>query len=328
MLGLQYFKWDEIWTPLFAFAVIGVNILYFYMIGPWSQKHYPQEKPATYMQKIMFMLATFLIYFAHGGPINILGHLMFTFHMINMAISYLIVPPLVLISIPSHIWKHFFSKSFWRKFRFLMHPISTLVAFNLLFSVYHLPAVHDYVMTHFTVHRLYYVVLFIAALMMWWQVAVPVKEWSRLTDVKRMAYVFANGMLLTPACALIIFASSPLFATYSDPTVWATAMAYCIPGDTSYLLNEFSGPQYFNMLDVVEDQQLGGIVMKIVQELMYGIILAFIFKQWFKREHADDIDPLPESFPGMDQNSFTNISSNMNANSNQSSNPKPNPGAV
>lgn len=41
-------------------------------------------------------------------------------------------------------------------------------------------------------------------------------------------------------------------------------------------------------MDVVEDQQLGGIVMKFVQEIMYGIILAYIFKQWFKREHKDD----------------------------------------
>ncbi|MFD2115705.1 cytochrome c oxidase assembly factor CtaG [Paenibacillus yanchengensis] len=294
MFGLQYFKWDEVWTPLFLFAIIAINILYFYIIGPWKAKHYPDAEPVSPAKKVMFIAATLLIYIAHGGPINILGHMMFTFHMINMAISYLIVPPLVLVSVPVFVWKHIFDRPFWRRLRFLMNPIVTLLAFNLSFSVYHLPFVHDYIMTHFTIHRLYYVLLFIAALMMWWQVVVPVKEWARLTDVKRMAYVFANGMLLTPACALIIFASEPLFATYSDPNVWVIAMGYCVPGDTSFLLDAYGGPQFFNKFDVLEDQQLGGIVMKIVQELMYGVILAFIFRQWFKREHADD-DILPET---------------------------------
>lgn len=296
MFGLQYFKWDEVWTPIFLFIIIAINILYFYVIGPWKEKHYPEAEAVSSSKKLMFVVATFLIYIAHGGPINILGHMMFTFHMINMAISYLIVPPLVLLSVPVFVWKHIFAKPFWQRLRFLMHPIVTLVGFNLSFSIYHLPFVHDYIMTHFTIHRLYYLFLFIAALMMWWQVVVPVKEWARLTDVKRMAYVFANGMLLTPACALIIFAGEPLFATYSDPNVWVIAMGYCIPGDTSFLLDEYGGPQYFNKFDVLEDQQLGGIVMKIVQELMYGVILAVIFRQWFRREHTDD-DRVPETAP-------------------------------
>jgi putative membrane protein len=29
--------------------------------------------------------------------------------------------------------------------------------------------------------------------------------------------------------------------------------------------------------------------------MMYGIILAYIFKQWFKREHAEDDLPNPET---------------------------------
>lgn len=294
MLDLNtYFSFADLWTPMILFAMIGVLILYFYMIGPWREKHYPGEAAATSMQKWLFVSAMVLVYFCHGGPLNLLGHLMFTFHMVNMSISYLIVPPMILLGIPAYLWRAMFSAGFWRKLRILMHPISTLVLFNMLFSIYHVPMVHDYVMTNFAVHRLYYVVLFITAFMMWWQIACPVKEWSRLTDVKRMAYVFANGVLLTPACALIIFSPGSMYATYNDPQVWATAMGYCMPGDTSYLIDEFGGPQFFNMLGTTDDQQLGGIVMKLVQELMYGIILAYIFKQWFKREHADDEVPNP-----------------------------------
>ncbi|MCR2803294.1 cytochrome c oxidase assembly factor CtaG [Paenibacillus soyae] len=296
MLDLnKYFSFAELWNPMFLFAMIGVVILYYYMIGPWREKHAPSEQAATLKQKTLFVGAIVLVYLCHGGPFNLLGHLMFTFHMVNMSISYLIVPPMVLLGIPAFLWRAAFSASFWRKLRLFMHPIVTLVLFNMLFSIYHVPMVHDYVMTNFTVHRLYYVVLFITAFMMWWQIACPVPEWNKITDVKKMAYVFANGVLLTPACALIIFSDGGMYATYNDPQVWATAMGYCMSGDTSYLIGEFGGPQFFNKLGVMDDQQLGGIVMKLVQELMYGIILAYIFKQWFKREHAEDDLPNPET---------------------------------
>lgn len=291
---LGYFSFEELWTPLFLFAMAAVVILYFYLVGPWREKNAPNEQGASSWQKTLFVSAAFLFYLSHGGPLNLLGHLMFTFHMINMSISYLIVPLMVLLAVPSFLWRKQFGHPFWRKLRFLMHPIITLILFNMLFSIYHVPVVHDYVMTNFTVHRLYYVALLITSFMMWWQVASPVPEWSRLTDVKRMAYVFANGVLLTPACALIIFADTGLYATYSDPGVWATAMGYCIPGDTAYLLTDFGGPEFFNAMGgVLQDQQLGGIVMKLVQELMYGIILAYIFRQWFKREHTEDDLPNP-----------------------------------
>ncbi|WP_424767482.1 cytochrome c oxidase assembly factor CtaG [Paenibacillus sp. sgz302251] len=288
MLGLQYFSFEELWTPMFMFAMAAVVILYFYLIGPWRKKNFPQAPAATTLQKVLFVSAAILFYFVHGGPFNLLGHLMFTFHMINMSVSYLIVPPMVLLGVPSFIWRKMFEARFWKKFSLLMHPVITLILFNMLFSIYHIPLIHDYVMTHFTVHRLYYFILLVTSFMMWWQIACPVPEWNRLTDMKKMAYVFANGILLTPACALIIFATSSMYSIYSDPNVWVTAMGYCVSGDPSRLLDSFGGPQFFNLMDVVEDQQLGGIVMKLVQEVMYGIILAYIFKQWFKREHTED----------------------------------------
>lgn len=295
MLDLfNYFSFAELFTPMFFFGMAGLTILYFYLIGPFREKRYPGAEAATLFQKSMFVGAILLVYLCHGGPFNLLGHLMFTFHMVNMSVSYLIVPPMILLAVPAFLWRAAFSHRFWRKLRFLMHPVITLVLFNMLFSIYHVPLVHDYVMTNFTVHRLYYVALFISAFMMWWQIACPVPEWNKMAHFKKMAYVFANGVLLTPACALIIFADTSLYATYNNPQVWATAMGYCMPGsDASSLLKEFGGPEFFNWFEVREDQQLGGIIMKLVQEIMYGLILGYIFKQWFSKEHAEDELPNP-----------------------------------
>ncbi len=53
--------------------------------------------------------------------------------------------------------------------------------------------------------------------MMWWPMLNPLPEYQTLSDIKKLGYMFVIGILLTPACALIIFATAPLFATYTDP---------------------------------------------------------------------------------------------------------------
>jgi putative membrane protein len=206
------------------------------------------------------------------------------FHMVNMSLSYLIVPPLILLGTPAFVWRRLFGAALWRKFRWAANPIFTLLLFNGLFSFYHVPVVHDYIMTHYTVHAVYYAVLLIAAFLMWWHVTSPVPEWNRLTDLRKMGYIFANGLLLTPACALIIFAGEPLYRVYTDPAIWANAMGYCVSGSGEALLELVDGPSAFTMLGPFEDQQSGGIIMKLVQEVMYGSILAYVFYQWFRKE--------------------------------------------
>lgn len=288
MPDVSYFSFRELWSPMFFFAMAALAIVYFYMIGPWREKHAPGESRPTAGRQTLAVIGIALFYLAQGGPLELLGHLNFTFHMVNMSLSYLIVPPLMLLGVPAFLWRAMFRAPFWRKLGGLMHPMLTLVLFNMLFSIYHVPVVHDYVMTHFAVHRLYYAVLLLTSFMMWWQIVSPVPEWSRLTDVRKMGYIFANGVLLTPACALIIFSGEPLYATYTDPGTWASAMGYCVAGDPAVLLQTIGGPAAFQIMKPIEDQQAGGIVMKLVQEVMYGAILAYVFQQWYRRERKED----------------------------------------
>lgn len=47
----------------------------------------------------------------------------------------------------------------------------------------------------------------------------------------------------------------------------------------------------FSGMPLLEDQQLGGIIMKVIQELVYGTFLAHVFFEWAKKEREkDDID--------------------------------------
>jgi putative membrane protein len=41
-----------------------------------------------------------------------------------------------------------------------------------------------------------------------------------------------------------------------------------------------------------DDQQLGGIVMKLIQEFINSAALYTVFMQWFRKERAKEDDPI------------------------------------
>ncbi|KAA2301125.1 cytochrome c oxidase assembly factor CtaG, partial [Clostridioides difficile] len=155
MLGLQYFSFNDLWSPLILALFLIIAAAYLVLVGPLSEQIKDAE-PATAAQKIMFITGLFVLYLAQAGPFNLLGHVMFSFHMVSMAFSYLVAPPLMMKGLPIWVWRRIVRWLPTRQLSFLAHPIVAAVLFNGLFSLYHLPIVHDYVMLNFTVHRLYY----------------------------------------------------------------------------------------------------------------------------------------------------------------------------
>lgn len=158
-----------------------------------------------------------------------------------------------------------------------------------------MPDNHDYIMTHYTVHTLYYIALLVSATLMWWLVYCPVPEWNRISSLMKLGYIFLSGLLLTPACVMIIFANDPLFAVYSDPEVWVKAMGYCVSGDSQAMLSSFNGPAFFNLMSPLEDQQLGGIIMKLLQEFVNAAALYMVFMQWYRHERSREDEPSVDS---------------------------------
>ncbi|PYE44352.1 cytochrome c oxidase assembly factor CtaG [Paenibacillus barcinonensis] len=295
MLGLQYFSFDDLWSPLVLALFLIIAAAYLVLVGPFSER-VQGAVPATAGQKITFLSGLTFLYLAQAGPFNLLGHVMFSFHMVSMALSYLVAPPLMMKGLPVWVWRSIVRWLPRRRLSFLAHPIVAAVLFNGLFSLYHLPVVHDYVMLNFTVHRLYYIVLFITSMLMWWTLLNPLPEGRQASGLSKVGFIFLNMVLLTPACGLIIFASEPLYQTYSNPAAWAEAMRYCVSGDSSTLLRSFGGPAFFNFLSSAkEDQQVGGILMKFIQEGIFVSMLAYVFAQWYRKERQEEDDDLVPS---------------------------------
>ncbi|MEF2291655.1 cytochrome c oxidase assembly factor CtaG [Virgibacillus dokdonensis] len=292
-LELQIFGFRALWSPYFLLFVIGLGIVYFLITGPYRHKFGGDEKPSK-LQQGMLLLALVLLYAVKGAPTDLLSHMMLTAHMIQMAVYYLIFPILVIKSIPVWIWKKVIHAPFIEPaFRLLTKPLISLLLFNGLFSLYHIPAVFDFAKSTQIAHTSISLIILVAAFIVWWPILSPIKEMDSMRPVLKIGYIFANGVLITPACVLIIFADVPLFSAYSQNGAWLQALALCVPGDVlDGLAVQISGPEMFSPMSTLEDQQLGGIIMKIMQEITYGFILARVFFKWFTDESLK-VDPMP-----------------------------------
>lgn len=301
-LELQIFGFRALWSPYYFLFVLAVSLIYYLVTIKFKDKFTKEEYPSR-EQLFYFYTAMLLLYLIKGSPIDLLSHIMFSAHMVQMATYYLVFPILVIKGIPEWVWRKIFAVPVIKHFLWLFtKPLIAILLFNGLFSIYHLPTIFDFAKANPMAHALITTVILFAAFCVWWPVFTPIKEQNNMQPILKMGYIFANGMLITPACALIIFSEAPIYTTYSETGGWIQALSLCVPNS---VLNGLSltGPEMFSPLPVLDDQQLGGIMMKITQEIVYGFVLAKIFYTWFKE--GDKIDPLP--VPSVTESSSVNV---------------------
>lgn len=289
MLSLEMFGFRALWSPFFFLSLLLVLFLFFF-VTVFRRERFSNSEPLKRSEAIFFITAIILLYVTKGSPLDLMGHLMFYAHMIQMGVLYLVIPPLFIIGIPRWVWRKVLNYPIIKPlFSLFSKPLIALIIFNGMFSFYHIPLIFDAIKMDMWLHASYTILLFVTAILMWWPLINNLPEYETLSGLKKVGYIFADGILLTPACALIIFADTPMYATFSDPTAWMEALKLCVPGTTLANLN-LSGPEVFNSMSLIDDQQLGGVLMKIIQEIVYGVVLGQIFFSWYRKEQTDSED--------------------------------------
>ena len=176
-------------------------------------------------------------------------------------------------------------------FKVLTLPVVAVFVFIGLFSFYHLPSILDYIKLNETLHGTYTFVLFLSAVFMYWPLIQNMPNSNQMKPLHKLAYIIANAVLITPACGLIIFAPNAMYETYTNGDAWLKAMELCVPASTLSGLS-LSGPELFTDMKPVADQQLGGVLMKILQELIFGVLIGTIFTRWYRSEQKIQIKSL------------------------------------
>lgn len=290
--SISIFGFFANWSPFYFIALLFVTIVYFLTVTKW-RKDIPGNRKITTAETVLFIFNMLLLYIVKGSPVDLLSHILFSFHMLQMALLYLLIVPLFFFAIPGYLVDAFIKLPVVNSiFKFMTNPILALIVFNGIFSVYHLPVVLDYLKQNPTLHSLFTIILTVAAIFMWFPVFNRTKlPYKQLTWIKKMLYIFLIGVLLTPSCGLIIFAQIPMYETYTNSKAWMSAMEICVPIDTLksiFATTSISGPEYFTNMLPLEDQQTGGVIMKITQEIVFAFMLMYVFFTWKLEEGTNE----------------------------------------
>lgn len=293
MLPLSIFGFRALWSPWFFLSILAAVGLYLLLTKKWRHR-FEGKEPLTRRELGYFLAAMILLYIVKGSPMDLMGHILFSVHMAQMALLLLMVAPFLIIGIPDWIWKKVLEiKIVDRVVRLFTKPVISLILFTIMFSLYHYPFILDEVKLNIFLHAIFTITLFISALFLWWPIVNTVEGQPQLHGLKKIGYVILSAILITPACSLIIFVDVPVYETYSSGEAWLQAMALCVPGSTLAGLSGLgiSGPELFTKMPTLYDQQLGGILMKIIQEVIYVVVIGKIFIKWYKEEqmNADEI---------------------------------------
>lgn len=246
-------------------SLLGLALLqgiYLLGVGPLREK-YNLAESVNPRQIATFTAGVVVIFFALTSPIHVLSeNFLFSMHMLQHILITLIAPPLLLLGTPDWLIRPLLRTNLaFRVARYLTHPIVAFGAFNVIFSLWHIPSLYNASLVSETVHASEHIVMIATATLMWWPIASNMPELPRLSYPLQMGYIFLLSMAQIIVFATITFAPEPLYDFYTNaPRVWN--------------------------ISAITDQQIGGIIMKVGSGALFLGLFITIFFKWYNQEEA------------------------------------------
>ncbi len=223
----------------------------------------------TRRQLVAFTAALVILWASSDWPVHdVAENRLYAVHMVQHLFLTMVMPALFLLSVPTWLARLAVGDGrFYRVVRTAAAPVLATVMYNALVVFSHWPPVVnasvDSGMLHYSVHLL----LVSAALIMWMPVCGPFPE-LRLSAPGQMIYLFVQSIIPTVPAAWLTFAEGAVYSSYDHlPRMWG--------------------------LSVADDQQMAGLIMKLVGGFyLWGIITVKFFR-W----SSSDRDYVPGSKP-------------------------------
>lgn len=217
---------------------------------------------------IAFGLGLLTVFLALVSPIDALGGVLFTGHMIQHLLLMVVAAPLLVVGAPllPMLWSlprraRLGAGRWWLLSRRLRAFVDWLTApsvgwllYALTLWVWHVPTLYRLALRNGTVHELMHLSFLVAGLLFWWSLLQPLGR-RRLNIGMGVLYLFTTTLHSMALALLITLAEEPLY----------------------YLRS--LGPWGLSPL---EDQQLAGLLMWIPPNLIYLGILVTLFLQWMQ----------------------------------------------
>ena len=245
-------------------AVFFLEVVYLLSVGPLRTR-FPGSSDVPTRRIVLFTVGLWSIFFALYSPLDPLSdYYLFSAHMIQHLFLVLVGPPLMLLGIPGWMLRPFLQvPGVYAVAKVLTFPVLAALLFNIVFAIWHVPAVYEAGLNSITVHIIQHLTFIATGVIMWWPVLSPMKELPRLPYGAQVLYMFILSIPPAIVGALITFADGTLYETYANaPEIWG--------------------------ISTQADQQIGGVIMKLPGFLIFVTAAGIIFFNWAAREEEKD----------------------------------------
>ena len=179
-VGSIWLQWYGHPEQLVLVALLEIG--YLLGVGPLRER-YGLAESVDPRQVATFTLGVLVIFVALASPLHVLSErYLFSAHMTQHVLLTLVAPPLLLAGLPDWLVRPLLSRRGPAAVtRVVTHPVVAFAAFNLIFSIWHIPALYDASVRSDWVHAAEHVTFTGSALLMWWPIVGPLPELHRLS---------------------------------------------------------------------------------------------------------------------------------------------------
>lgn len=263
--------WWRVWNiePFFLVpALAGVAL---YTRGLWRWRVRSRAHP--WWRSALFYLGMFTLFAAVNSPLHVLSERHFSSHMVQHLLVMTVGVPLILLGAPTtpvlrglprlvrrNVFAPLASDPIVRRvFGWVTHPMTALVVSSVVLIAWHaVPGWYDLAAAHAGVHEVQHLSFLITSGLFWWNVIDPAPLHARLGYLLRIVYVIAQGTVSAVLAAFISLADRPLYEFYVHAT-----------------------PVF--PISVMDDQQLGGLLMWIPGQTIDLVVIGVLFGVWWQQ---------------------------------------------
>ncbi|HHO55175.1 MAG TPA: cytochrome c oxidase assembly protein [Trueperaceae bacterium] len=249
--------------PVLIGLMLAASISYFLAIGP-LRAHINKNAKFPKAKAGIFVLALIVSYLIEGSPLHdIAERYLFSIHMSQHLLLTYFAAPLFILAMPEWLLEPILlNKLTKHSTKLLSKPVVAALIYTLFLSIWHFPAIYDAGLRNSTLHHIQHFLFLIVSFIFWWPVMHNMPTLPKLHPLLKIVYLFISSTLLQiPLFGIITFADKAFYPSYQ------------------------SAPRIF-FSSALEDQRVGGVVMKVLAMLFYILPMTIIFFRWYQSEHA------------------------------------------
>lgn len=249
--------------PFLLLSILFFGWAYAIATGP-MRSVIAEEEAFPLGASIRFYSGLIIIYIAVGSPLDSIAELfLFSAHMVQHMLLIYIAPTLLIYGMPTWLIDAFIR--FFKLtplLRLLTNPACGGLLFTFVFTLWHIPTLYEVALIDKRIHILEHFTMFTLGMLMLWPFMTLSKLVPRRSFPIRLITIFLLMVGQLPVFAFLTFAGEAIYPTYA----WA--------------------PRIVD-LDPLNDQILGGIIMKVINMAFSLTLLGLCFYHWAKNEEND-----------------------------------------